>query len=151
MAQNTSSKNKIVKHESLIPRPKIAGPRVPAENDKILTFAENQTKKILKYCVSWRSSTGTGRMPIEQDQSANDSQDTDNVPLISTPISLNFSTSLLSRQMPFSSILELSQSLCQFRLKPKHLGRFLSSRRTVNCVCCERWEIFPSFSELVGA
>jgi len=49
MAQKTSSKNKMVKHESLIPRPKIAGPRVPAENDKMLTFAENQTKKILKY------------------------------------------------------------------------------------------------------
>jgi len=101
MAQNKSSKNKIVKHESLIPKPKIAGPRVPAENDKMLTLAENQTKNILKYWVSWRSSTGTGRMPIKRDQRASDSQNTDNVPLISTPISFNPSASLLPCQIPF--------------------------------------------------
>lgn len=68
MAQNISSKNKIVRHESLIPSPKTTGPRVPAENDKILTLAENHTKKILKHWVSWRSSMGMGRIPIGWDQ-----------------------------------------------------------------------------------
>ena len=70
-------KNRMVRHESRSPSPKIAGPSVPAENlaitpsklhyrrqrtthVRIFTFNENQRKKILLNWVSVRSSTSTG-------------------------------------------------------------------------------------------
>ncbi len=78
--------NRITRHESRRPSPKVTGPSVPAANlqnsqslrptlrtqlrkrntnDKMFVFADNHIKNILMKCVSVLSSTATGRIPIQ--------------------------------------------------------------------------------------